>query len=193
MIATYRRSYDEEMESGGLIILTAYYGCFPLYIDPFLPLIEQSTGNIIDVTVPLQCMIISSQLICNDTRGKSWLPGFYDPCTGLDKKLVFRYVFKGHEHQAIIKDNETFRAPLKEHLNTLNKKVNQQEMEQEEMKRREKEGRNGNTFHMLHGQTKYMKLIKRFVKLSLILSCITFSFFSKKGKKDKIVYFSLHV
>ena len=65
MHATYRRSYDEESAVGGLIIINASYGAFPSEVDPFLPLHEQAYGPTIDVSVPLQCMINASQLICN--------------------------------------------------------------------------------------------------------------------------------
>ena len=65
MEATYKRSYDEEMVAGGLVILTAVYGAMSSHVDPFTPLHEQSIGDIIDVTIPLQCMVASSQLICN--------------------------------------------------------------------------------------------------------------------------------
>lgn len=69
MMATMERIVRDETEKRGLIIVFAKYGCAELINQP-----EQSFNendilqpNIIDVTVPLQCLVKDSQLILHTT------------------------------------------------------------------------------------------------------------------------------
>uniref|UniRef100_A0A3B3DRI3 DnaJ homolog subfamily C member 11 n=1 Tax=Oryzias melastigma TaxID=30732 RepID=A0A3B3DRI3_ORYME len=89
----------------GLIILNAWYGKFVSDTSQ-----KQEKARVIDVTVPLQCLVKDSKLILTEAS-KVGLPGFYDPCVGEDKSLKLLYQFRGVMHQVISADNEPLRIP----------------------------------------------------------------------------------
>uniref|UniRef100_A0A8D3C7J2 DnaJ homolog subfamily C member 11 n=1 Tax=Scophthalmus maximus TaxID=52904 RepID=A0A8D3C7J2_SCOMX len=89
----------------GLIILNAWYGKFVSDTSQ-----KQEKAKVIDVTVPLQCLVKDSKLILTEAS-KAGLPGFYDPCVGEEKSLKLLYQFRGVMHQVISTDTEPLRIP----------------------------------------------------------------------------------
>uniref|UniRef100_A0A3Q1JV41 DnaJ homolog subfamily C member 11 n=1 Tax=Anabas testudineus TaxID=64144 RepID=A0A3Q1JV41_ANATE len=88
-----------------LIILNAWYGKFVSDTSQ-----KQEKAKVIDVTVPLQCLVKDSKLILTEAS-KTGLPGFYDPCVGEEKSLKLLYQFRGVMHQVISADTEPLRIP----------------------------------------------------------------------------------
>ncbi|XP_076179972.1 dnaJ homolog subfamily C member 11 [Ptiloglossa arizonensis] len=116
MKATVSRIRAEEESKKGLIITKALYGRF------VYPQEERSSSEehlhrdeVIDVTIPLQCLVKNSRLVLHDAS-KSQLPGFYDPCVGEEKQLLVQYLFHTQTHECIVKDNAPVRIPLPSHL-----------------------------------------------------------------------------
>ncbi|XP_077106509.1 dnaJ homolog subfamily C member 11 [Ranitomeya variabilis] len=109
MQESVRRIIEAEESRMGLIILNAWYGKF---------VTDNSRRNervkVIDVTVPLQCLVKDSKLILTEAS-KAGLPGFYDPCIGEDKSLKILYQFRGVMHQVMSGDNEALRIPKQSH------------------------------------------------------------------------------
>ncbi|XP_044138067.1 dnaJ homolog subfamily C member 11 [Bufo gargarizans] len=109
MQESVRRIIETEESKMGLIILNAWYGKF---------VTDNSRRNervkVIDVTVPLQCLVKDSKLILTEAS-KAGLPGFYDPCIGEDKSLKILYQFRGVLHQVMSGDNEPLRIPKQSH------------------------------------------------------------------------------
>uniref|UniRef100_A0A8C6V2B3 DnaJ homolog subfamily C member 11 n=1 Tax=Neogobius melanostomus TaxID=47308 RepID=A0A8C6V2B3_9GOBI len=93
----------------GLIILNAWYGKFVTDNSK-----RHERAKVIDVTVPLQCLVKDSKLILTETA-KSGLPGFYDPCVGEEKSLKVLYQFRGVMHQVLSGDTEPLRIPKQSH------------------------------------------------------------------------------
>uniref|UniRef100_A0A3B4X8S6 DnaJ homolog subfamily C member 11 n=1 Tax=Seriola lalandi dorsalis TaxID=1841481 RepID=A0A3B4X8S6_SERLL len=92
-----------------LIILNAWYGKFVSDTSQ-----KQEKAKVIDVTVPLQCLVKDSKLILTEAS-KAGLPGFYDPCVGEEKSLKLLYQFRGVMHQVISADTEALRIPKQSH------------------------------------------------------------------------------
>uniref|UniRef100_A0A7M4EX10 DnaJ homolog subfamily C member 11 n=1 Tax=Crocodylus porosus TaxID=8502 RepID=A0A7M4EX10_CROPO len=109
MQESVRRIIEAEEARMGLIVVNAWYGKF---------VNDNSRKNekvkVIDVTVPLQCMVKDSKLILTEAS-KAGLPGFYDPCVGEDKSLKVLYQFRGVLHQVMSADNEALRIPKQSH------------------------------------------------------------------------------
>ncbi|KAM9686047.1 dnaJ homolog subfamily C member 11 isoform 1-T1 [Trichechus inunguis] len=109
MQESVRRIIEAEESRMGLIILNAWYGKF---------VNDKSRKNekvkVIDVTVPLQCLVKDSKLILTEAS-KSGLPGFYDPCVGEEKNLKVLYQFRGVLHQVMALDSEALRIPKQSH------------------------------------------------------------------------------
>ncbi|XP_051844626.1 dnaJ homolog subfamily C member 11 isoform X1 [Antechinus flavipes] len=109
MQESVRRIIEAEESRMGLIILNAWYGKF---------VNDKSRKNekvkVIDVTVPLQCLVKDSKLILTEAS-KAGLPGFYDPCVGEEKSLKVLYQFRGVLHQVMAADNEALRIPKQSH------------------------------------------------------------------------------
>uniref|UniRef100_A0A674PA05 DnaJ homolog subfamily C member 11 n=1 Tax=Takifugu rubripes TaxID=31033 RepID=A0A674PA05_TAKRU len=93
----------------GLIILNAWYGKFVSETSH-----KQEKAKVIDVTVPLQCLVKDSKLILTESS-KAGLPGFYDPCVGEEKSLKLLYQFRGVMHQVISADTDPLRIPKQSH------------------------------------------------------------------------------
>ncbi|TFK86075.1 DnaJ-domain-containing protein [Polyporus arcularius HHB13444] len=105
---TASRHMRAEEACDGLIILDARYG--PSERD------EGTEGLDVDVTVPVQALVNSSQLYIPGKRSKAGIPGFYDPVAGVPKTLRVRYKFRGRMHYAEIPDYMPVVLPLKDHL-----------------------------------------------------------------------------
>uniref|UniRef100_A0A669CQT6 DnaJ homolog subfamily C member 11 n=1 Tax=Oreochromis niloticus TaxID=8128 RepID=A0A669CQT6_ORENI len=109
MQESVRRIIEAEESKMGLIILNAWYGKFVSDTSQ-----KQEKAKVIDVTVPLQCLVKDSKLILTEAS-KSGLPGFYDPCVGEEKSLKLLYQFRGVLHQVISADTESLRIPKQSH------------------------------------------------------------------------------
>ncbi|KAF0035137.1 hypothetical protein F2P81_012895 [Scophthalmus maximus] len=105
MQESVRRVIEAEESKMGLIILNAWYGKFVSDTSQ-----KQEKAKVIDVTVPLQCLVKDSKLILTEAS-KAGLPGFYDPCVGEEKSLKLLYQFRGVMHQVISTDTEPLRIP----------------------------------------------------------------------------------
>uniref|UniRef100_A0A8C3HRU4 DnaJ homolog subfamily C member 11 n=1 Tax=Chrysemys picta bellii TaxID=8478 RepID=A0A8C3HRU4_CHRPI len=109
MQESVRRIIEAEEARMGLIIVNAWYGKF---------VNDNSRKNekvkVIDVTVPLQCLVKDSKLILTEAS-KAGLPGFYDPCVGEEKSLKVLYQFRGVLHQVMSADSEALRIPKQSH------------------------------------------------------------------------------
>ncbi|KAM4871459.1 dnaJ homolog subfamily C member 11 isoform 1-T1 [Thomomys bottae] len=109
MQESVRRIIEAEESKMGLIIVNAWYGKF---------VNDKSRKNekakVIDVTVPLQCLVKDSKLILTEAS-KAGLPGFYNPCVGEEKSLRVLYQFRGVLHQVTVPDNEALRIPKQSH------------------------------------------------------------------------------
>ncbi|XP_026202645.1 dnaJ homolog subfamily C member 11 isoform X1 [Anabas testudineus] len=109
MQESVRRIIEAEESKMGLIILNAWYGKFVSDTSQ-----KQEKAKVIDVTVPLQCLVKDSKLILTEAS-KTGLPGFYDPCVGEEKSLKLLYQFRGVMHQVISADTEPLRIPKQSH------------------------------------------------------------------------------
>uniref|UniRef100_A0A4W4EL50 DnaJ homolog subfamily C member 11 n=1 Tax=Electrophorus electricus TaxID=8005 RepID=A0A4W4EL50_ELEEL len=101
MQESVRRIIEAEESRMGLIIINAWYGKF---------VTDSSHKQVIDVTVPLQCLVKDSTLVLTEAS-KAGLPGFYDPCVGEEKSLKLLYQFRGIVHQVVSGDTEALRIP----------------------------------------------------------------------------------
>ncbi|KAL1494865.1 hypothetical protein ABEB36_010383 [Hypothenemus hampei] len=113
MQATYSRVKEEEERKKGLVIIKALYG----------KIIKDSkdtevTDDIVDVTVPIQCLVKDSKLILHE-NSRSDLPGFYDPALGEEKMLLIIYNYHEQPHEITIKDTESIRLPKTSHRTNL--------------------------------------------------------------------------
>ncbi|TDH14178.1 hypothetical protein EPR50_G00041990 [Perca flavescens] len=109
MQESVKRIKEAEESKMGLIILNAWYGKFVSDTSQ-----KQEKAKVIDVTVPLQCLVKDSKLILTEAS-KAGLPGFYDPCVGEEKSLKLLYQFRGVMHQVISADTESLRIPKQSH------------------------------------------------------------------------------
>ncbi|XP_076862258.1 dnaJ homolog subfamily C member 11 [Brachyhypopomus gauderio] len=109
MQESVRRIIEAEESKMGLIILNAWYGKFVTDSEQ-----KQKCVQVIDVTVPLQCLVKNSKLILTEAS-KAGLPGFYDPCVGEEKSLKLLYQFRGVMHQVLSGDTEALRIPKQSH------------------------------------------------------------------------------
>ncbi|TPX45885.1 hypothetical protein SeMB42_g02493 [Synchytrium endobioticum] len=78
--------------------------------------ISSSAKEYIDVTIPVQSLVLNSQLHIDGGFSKSSLLGFYDPCLGENKKLRVAYEFHGGFHVVEVDDMSSLAAPLRAHL-----------------------------------------------------------------------------
>ncbi|XP_028825128.1 dnaJ homolog subfamily C member 11-like [Denticeps clupeoides] len=109
MQESVRRIIEAEESKMGLIILNAWYGKFVTDSSR-----KNERAKVIDVTVPLQCLVKDSKLILTEAA-KAGLPGFYDPCVGEEKSLKLLYQFRGVMHQVLSGDTEALRIPKQSH------------------------------------------------------------------------------
>uniref|UniRef100_A0A4W3H191 DnaJ homolog subfamily C member 11 n=1 Tax=Callorhinchus milii TaxID=7868 RepID=A0A4W3H191_CALMI len=104
-----KRIIETEESKMGLIITNAWYGKFVTDNSK-----KHEKAKVIDVTVPLQCLVKDSKLILTEAC-KSGLPGFYDPCVGEEKSLKVIYLFRGVLHQVMTGNAESLRIPKQSH------------------------------------------------------------------------------
>ena len=71
--------------------------------------------EIVNVTVPIQCLVEEESRLILYEGSKSGLAGFYDPCDESDKHLLIQYLYRGQIHQAQITDREQLRCPRMAH------------------------------------------------------------------------------
>ncbi|XP_054439782.1 dnaJ homolog subfamily C member 11 [Pteronotus mesoamericanus] len=109
MQESVRRIIESEESRMGLIIVNAWYGKFVNDKSK-----KSEKVKVIDVTVPLQCLVKDSKLILTEAS-KAGLPGFYDPCVGEEKSLKVLYQFRGVLHQVMAQDSEALRIPKQSH------------------------------------------------------------------------------
>uniref|UniRef100_G1T0F3 DnaJ homolog subfamily C member 11 n=1 Tax=Oryctolagus cuniculus TaxID=9986 RepID=G1T0F3_RABIT len=109
MQESVRRIIEAEESRMGLIIVNAWYGKFVNDKSK-----KSEKVKVIDVTVPLQCLVKDSKLILTEAS-KARLPGFYDPCVGEEKNLKMLYQFRGVLPQVMVPDSEALRIPKQSH------------------------------------------------------------------------------
>ena len=73
--------------------------------------------QIVEVTIPIQCLVEEPSRLVLYEGSKSDLAGFFDPCFGKDdeKHLLIRYSYQGRVHQVIVRDKEQLRCPRVSH------------------------------------------------------------------------------
>uniref|UniRef100_A0A182PVS3 J domain-containing protein n=1 Tax=Anopheles epiroticus TaxID=199890 RepID=A0A182PVS3_9DIPT len=106
MGALFERVRKDELKCEGLIIVSALYGKFPDAGNVSLEEADdmgflQQNPLVIDVKIPLQCLVKDSRLILYSSS-KSELPGFYDPCFGEEKQLKIDYEFRNTTYSAVM-------------------------------------------------------------------------------------------
>ena len=111
MMETVERILTNEQSRHGLIILEAWYGSLFSTTASHDPM---GLPKVIDVRVPLQCLVADSKLVLRETA-KSIIPGFYDPCIGEKKYLRVKYRFRGLVHEITIENNECLIIPRQSH------------------------------------------------------------------------------
>ncbi|EDQ88801.1 uncharacterized protein MONBRDRAFT_32622 [Monosiga brevicollis MX1] len=109
MQETVERKIAAEESRGGLIIIQAWYGQLASDSSP-----AAQDSTVIDVTIPLQCLVKDSALQLHATS-KASIVGFYDPCPEDAKQLRVLYRFRGALHEVTIDDLEELRMPLRSH------------------------------------------------------------------------------
>jgi len=110
MLTTYEQSVEQESKKHGLVIREAWYGKFVSKSRQT----DRSTPYVINVTIPLQCLVKDSKLILGD-QPKSQLTGIYDPCIGEVKSLKIIYEFRDIVHEHVFKDEEVVGCPKQSH------------------------------------------------------------------------------
>jgi len=111
MKETFERVVTSEQARHGLLILAAWYGkLFDMQTDGSLI----SSPKIIDVRIPLQCLVVDSKLILHE-NSKANIPGFYDPCVGEKKYLRVQYEFRGTPHEVTVENSEPLIIPRRSH------------------------------------------------------------------------------
>jgi DnaJ family protein C protein 11 len=69
---------------------------------------------VIDVTIPMQCLVEESQLHLH-ASAKSNLLGFWDCAIGEEKQLYVQYLFRDKLHEVTIDDCDPVSMPLLAH------------------------------------------------------------------------------
>lgn len=109
MMESVQRTIETEESRHGLIITKAVYG--RLLSDG-----ELSDDECINVTIPLQILVKDSKLQLPESKTKADIPGFYDPCPGVNKSLYIQYRFRNQLHETTVQDDEPIRLPLQRHV-----------------------------------------------------------------------------
>lgn len=133
----FNRIRAEEEAKNGLVVILALYGKISDSLDILEELEDVVDGalrdyhgisetlatklirsypEIIDVTIPVQCLVEDNSRISLYEGNKYELAGFYDPCPLDDEKsLLLRYLYQGRVHQVVISDNEPVKLPKNGH------------------------------------------------------------------------------
>ncbi|KAK9686110.1 DnaJ domain [Popillia japonica] len=106
------RIIEEEEAKKGLVIVKALYG--KLISASGDTQSDESNDEVLEVTVPLQCLVKDSKLVLHESS-KSQLPGFFDPAVGEDKSLLVVYNYRQQLHEVTIRDLEALRIPKNSH------------------------------------------------------------------------------
>ncbi|XP_045509920.1 dnaJ homolog subfamily C member 11 [Colias croceus] len=123
MRETYSRNRGDEEKKKGLVIIKALYGKMPSgasnhetgeEMGDGAPESPSAYSEVIDVTIPLQCLVRDSRLELLEAS-KSELAGFYDPCVGEDKHLTVRYMFHNNLHLCTVTDTQALILPRNSH------------------------------------------------------------------------------
>ena len=114
MSETYNRSYALESQRGGLIIKEAWFGLLRSGSGKADRLISEGLPCVLDVTVPLQCLVKDSKLELTDTT-KVHLAGFYDVYKGERKDMNVKYFFRGDLHEVTVDDCHPLSIPKLSH------------------------------------------------------------------------------
>eukprot|EP00052_Salpingoeca_macrocollata_P012288 m.95146 g.95146 ORF g.95146 m.95146 type:complete len:554 (-) comp18413_c0_seq1:1708-3369(-) len=110
MQQTVERKVASEQRVNGLVVESAVYGQLLVAPGTAVP----SEAPLIDVTVPLQCLVKDSKLRLQPSS-KASLVGFYDPCPDEPKQLRVRYRFQNKLHEVTIDDRDELKIPLRKH------------------------------------------------------------------------------
>ncbi|PGH12416.1 hypothetical protein AJ80_06723 [Polytolypa hystricis UAMH7299] len=110
-----KRKQAREGSRDGLVILLAEYGVPPSPRKKGDKDTE-SSGEMIDVTIPMAALVDQGQLVISHKVIKSQILGFYDPAPLRPKVLRIRYLFSGQEHFVEVDDSEALMCPMKSHL-----------------------------------------------------------------------------
>ncbi|XP_018572259.1 dnaJ homolog subfamily C member 11 [Anoplophora glabripennis] len=116
MMATYNRIREEESNKKGMVIIKAIYG--RIITERGNQGDAELSNEVIDVTVPIQCLVKDSKLVIHG-RTKSELPGFFDPALGEEKMLHIIYNYHDQPHEVTIADNESLRLPKTSHRTNI--------------------------------------------------------------------------
>lgn len=112
MQETSDRIVQVEQARLGLTITEAWYG--KMSVKDNQRINPCSEDEVIDVCVPLQCMVQDSKLIVHPGT-KCRLSGFYDPCVGKQKWLSVVYDFRGFRHKVVVEDSQRLAIPKESH------------------------------------------------------------------------------
>ena len=114
MSEAYERSLAVESERDGLVIREAWFGLLRSRSGMAEKLINEGLPCVLDVTVPLQCLVKDSKLVLTDTS-KVHLAGFYDMHKGERKDLNVKYYFRGKLHEVTVEDSQPLSIPKRSH------------------------------------------------------------------------------
>ncbi|XP_026759365.2 dnaJ homolog subfamily C member 11 [Galleria mellonella] len=124
MKETYSRIKSDEEKKKGLVVIRALYGKLPPGAssheipeptgDGISPECPSPFSEVIDVTIPVQCLVKDSRLELL-AASKSELPGFFDPCVGEDKHLTVQYFFHNNLHSCTVSDSQPLVLPRNNH------------------------------------------------------------------------------
>ena len=74
-----------------------------------------SHPDVINVTIPVQCLVEEQSKLILYEGSKNSLAGFYDPCSDEEKHLLVHYLYQGKHHQVLIPDEDQVRCPRLSH------------------------------------------------------------------------------
>lgn len=100
--SAYEKRVQIEKQANGLIIEKAAY--------------SGSSEQSLNVIVPLQMLVVDSQLLIEGGLSKANLLGFYDVAPKKLKTLKVDYTFKGRRHEAEFGDTERVVIPQRSHI-----------------------------------------------------------------------------
>jgi len=115
MKKTYEANVAKERDKKGLVIIDAWYGKFISQARPQGETNDNITPFVINVKIPIQCLVKDSKLLVLGDSPKSQLTGMYDPCIGEEKMLKIRYEFRDNIHEAVFQDTQPVRMPVPSH------------------------------------------------------------------------------
>jgi DnaJ family protein C protein 11 len=95
---------EQEKAIDGLVLTKAIY---------------RSPSTELDVLVPLQVLIIESQLVLPGGKSKAGLLGFFNIDPVHSKTLLLEYTFKGSPHRVELADQEPVMLPARHHKSSI--------------------------------------------------------------------------